>query len=147
MCLLDQQVIGEGFQGALYFRRDSGALQRWGCAGLGEELFSSLGMTATMELPFLHKLWHATNSLICVKSNYYEGWNFISSCLSQKGKKIKKQIPAESVIFYFSSVLYIALKSCKLIIVCSPDGSCAESSHKPYIWSVHSPKEETSHFL
>ena len=59
--------------GSLQFRHDSGALQRGGYAGLGEELFSSLGMAATMDLPFLHKLWHATNSLTCVKSNYYEG--------------------------------------------------------------------------
>jgi len=58
---------------SLHSRYNSRALQHGGCAGLGEELFSSLGMAATVELPFLHKLWHATNSLTCVKSNYYAG--------------------------------------------------------------------------
>lgn len=100
-------------------------------------------MTATMKLPFLHQLWHATNSLTYVKSNYCECSDLISPVYLLK----EKSFLLEVLFFYFSSVLFIAQKSCKLIIVCFPDGSCAKSSHKPYIWSVYSPKEETSHFL
>lgn len=85
MCLLEQWVIGEGFQ--LQFTCGRGALQPRVCAGLGKELLSNLGMTATMKLPFLQELWHATNSLTYVKSNYCEGWNLISPVYLRKEKK------------------------------------------------------------
>lgn len=49
---------------SLQFRCSSGALQYGGCGGL----LSSLEMAATVELPFLHKLCHATNFLTYVKS-------------------------------------------------------------------------------
>lgn len=89
------------------------AIQMWlwgpaarGCADLWEKLFSSLGMAATMELPFLREFWDASNSLTCVKFNYYGGWNLISSCLSQKVKKIKEKASSRkcSFLFFFCTV-------------------------------------------
>lgn len=55
-----------------------------GCAGLGKELFSNLGMTATMKLSFLHELCHATNSLIFAQFNSCEGWNLVSPVYLKK---------------------------------------------------------------
>lgn len=88
-------MIGEGFY--LQFRCGRAALQARGCARLGKELFSNLEMTATMKLHFPHQLWHATNSLTFVKSNYCEGWNLISPVYLRK----RKELSAGSAFSFF----------------------------------------------
>lgn len=78
--------------GSLQFRCGWGALQPRGCARLGKDLFNNLGMTATMKLPFLHQLWHATNSLTCVKSNYCECSDLISPVYLRKEKSFLLEV-------------------------------------------------------